>query len=74
MLACLNRSDTGSSFISAYYFNPKVLFSLMYLNKCTKSSKYTLPGFDETFANLCTAKLKPTLVYNKQKNETVQDM
>ena len=37
----------------------------MYLNRCTKPSKYTLPGFDDNFANLCTAKLKSNIVDNK---------
>ena len=40
----------------------------MYLNKYTKPSRCTLPGFDENFANLCTAKHKSTLV-DKKKNE-----
>ena len=34
----------------------------MYLNKCTNPSKCTLPGLDENFSNLCTEKLKSTLV------------
>ena len=44
----------------------------MYLNKVTNSSKFTLPGFYENFANLCTAKLKSTLVYNKYINDPIQ--
>ena len=35
------------------------------VEKLTNNSKCTLPGFDENFANLCTEKLKPTLVDNK---------
>ena len=34
----------------------------MYLNKCTKPSKCTLPGFDKNFSNLCATKLKYNLV------------
>ena len=30
-----------------------------------QSIKLTLTGFDENFANLCTTKLKPAVVYNK---------
>ena len=30
-----------------------------------QSFKYTLPGFDKNFSNLCTAKLKFTVVDNK---------
>ena len=63
--ACPNRSVTGASFISAYYFNTKVLLSLMYLNRWTNTSKCNLPGFAENFANLCTAKLKSTILDNK---------
>ena len=37
----------------------------MYLNKYTNPSNFTLSGFDENFANLCTEKLKYTLVDNK---------
>ena len=37
----------------------------MYLNKCTNPSEYTLPGFDEIFANLCNEKLKYNIVDNK---------
>ena len=44
----------------------------MYINICTNPSKCTLPGFSEIFANLCTAKLKSTLVDNKQINELIQ--
>ena len=44
----------------------------MYLNKCTNTSKCTLPGFDENFSNLCTSKLKYTLVDKKQINDTIQ--
>ena len=40
----------------------------MYLKKCTNHSKHNLPRFDENFANLCTAKLKSTLVDNKLSN------
>ena len=65
ILACLNRLVTGGSFRSAYYFRPTVLLSLMYLNKCINTSECTLPGFAETFANLCTEKLKSTLVDNR---------
>ena len=62
MLSYLKMTDRGEFSILAYYFNPKVLSSLMYLKKCTKPSKCTLPGFDENFSNLCTAKQKSTLV------------
>ena len=41
---------------SIVFQGPKVLLSLMYLNKCTDPSKFTLPGFVENVANLCTAK------------------
>ena len=34
----------------------------MYLNKCNKLSKWTLPQFDEYFANLCILKLNSALV------------
>ena len=37
----------------------------MYLKKCTNPSKYTLPGFDENVSNLCTAKIRPTIIYSK---------
>ena len=37
----------------------------MYLDKCTKPSTCTLPGFDENFYNLCNEKLKSNLVDNK---------
>ena len=37
----------------------------MYLNKFTNPSKFTLPGFDESVANLGTKKLKSTLADNK---------
>ena len=30
-----------------------------------KLAKFTLPGFTENFSNLCTAKLKSTLVENR---------
>ena len=59
ILACLKRSFTGTSFKSAYYFRPKVLLSLMHINKCTNTSKCTLPILAENFANLCTEKLNP---------------
>ena len=36
----------------------------MYINKCTNSSKCNLPLFDENVSNLCSAKLKSTLVDN----------
>ena len=54
--------DKGEFFLSEEYFKPKVLLFLIYLKKCINPSKCTLPGFDETFANFCTAKLKYTLV------------
>ena len=63
MMSCLNRSDRGTSSILAEYFNPKFLLSLIYLNKCTKPSKCTLPGFDENVSSLCTDKHKSSLVY-----------
>ena len=44
----------------------------MYLNRCTNPSKFTLPGFDGNFANLCTAKLKLTLIDNTEINEPMQ--
>ena len=44
----------------------------MYLNRCTNTSKFTVTGFDENFANYCTAKLKYTLVDNKSTNEPIQ--
>ena len=44
----------------------------MYLKKITDPSKYTLPGFDENFANLCTLKLKYTHVDNKSINDPIQ--
>ena len=62
ILACLNSSDTGASFILVYYFNTSLSLPLMYLNRCTNTSKCNLPGFDENFANLCTEKLKSALV------------
>ena len=46
------------------YIRPKVFLSLMYLNRCINTSKCTLPGLAENFANLCTAKIKYTLVDN----------
>ena len=46
----------------------------MYLNKCTKPSKCTLPGFDKNFASLCTAKLKSTLEDNKPINDPIEDL
>ena len=33
--------------------------------KRTDTSRYSLPGSDENFANLCTEKLKSTIVDNK---------
>ena len=67
-------SVTGASFRSEKYFRPKVLLSLIYINKYTNPSKFTLPGFSENFANLCTAKLKSTLVENRQINNPMQAM
>ena len=37
----------------------------MYINKNTNPSKVNLPSFDENFVNLCTEKLKSTLVDKK---------
>ena len=39
-----------------------------------KPSKYTLTWFDENFANLCNAKLKSTLVDNKEINNPIQSL
>ena len=44
----------------------------MYLNKCNNTSKFTLPVFDENFANLYSAKFKYTFVYNKEINYPIQ--
>ena len=62
ILDYLNRSYKVASFISGYYFKAKVLFYLMYFNKCTNPSKSTIPGFYKNISNLCTAKLKSTIV------------
>ena len=37
----------------------------MYIDKCTNPSEFTLPGFDKNFDNLCTEKLKYTIVDKK---------
>ena len=41
----------------------------MYLNECTNPYKFTLPRFDRSLANLCTTKIKSTLVHKKYIND-----
>ena len=47
------------------YIRDNKTLSLIYLNICINPSKCTLPVFAENFANLCTEKLKSTLVDNR---------
>ena len=61
MIVCLKSPYICALSLLAYYVNPKLLLSLMYLNTCTKATKYTLPGFDKHFSNLFNAKHKCTI-------------
>ena len=72
MLACIKKSYIFSSCILAEYFKHKSSPPLIYINKWTKPSKCTLPGFDENNSSLCTEKHKSTLVHKIWINGTTQ--